>query len=39
MTYDMVKQKLTLFIPPIDPDSDEVLWSGMPMRPAEASKK
>jgi Xaa-Pro dipeptidase len=36
-TYDIAKEKLTLFIPPIDPD--EVIWSGLPMSPEEAIKK
>lgn len=33
----MSKQKLTLFIPPVDPD--EVIWSGLPVLPNEAMKK
>lgn len=32
----MKSDKLTLYIPPIDPD--EVIWSGLPMSPAEAQK-
>jgi Xaa-Pro dipeptidase len=34
--YDIAKEKLTLFIPPIDPE--EVIWSGLPMSPEEAMK-
>ena len=36
LTYDVKSDKLTLYIPPIDPD--EVIWSGLPMSPAEAQK-
>lgn len=36
MIYDAKADKLTLYIPPIDPD--EVIWSGLPMSPAEAQK-
>ncbi|KIW05875.1 hypothetical protein, variant 2 [Verruconis gallopava] len=36
LTYDMSKEKLTLFIPPIDPD--DVIWSGLPLTPDEAIK-
>lgn len=36
LTYDIKSDKLTLYIPPIDPD--EVIWSGLPMSPAEAQK-
>lgn len=32
--YDTSADKLTLFIPPIDPES--VIWSGLPMSPSEA---
>ena len=32
----MSKEKLTLFIPPIDPD--DVVWSGLPMLPEQALK-
>ncbi|KAF2431353.1 putative Xaa-Pro aminopeptidase pepP [Tothia fuscella] len=35
-TYDIPKDKLTLFIPPIDPE--EVIWSGLPISPEEAMK-
>ena len=35
--YDISKQKLTLFIPPVDPE--EVIWSGLPVLPNEALKK
>ncbi|MCJ1420289.1 hypothetical protein MMC32_006646 [Xylographa parallela] len=34
LTYDIHTQHLTLFIPPIDPDS--VIWSGLPVSPAQA---
>lgn len=37
LTYDMSRQELTLFIPPVDPD--EVVWSGLPLMPEEAMKK
>jgi Xaa-Pro dipeptidase len=33
-TYDIAKEKLTLYIPPINPD--DVIWSGLPMSPKEA---
>lgn len=33
-TYDIASDKSTLFIPPIDPES--VMWSGLPLSPAEA---
>jgi Xaa-Pro dipeptidase len=36
-TYDIEKDKLTLFIPPIDPD--DVIWSGLPLSPSEALQK
>lgn len=36
LTYDVKSDKLTLYIPPIDPG--EVIWSGLPMSPAEAQK-
>ncbi|KAK5689404.1 hypothetical protein LTS12_028874, partial [Elasticomyces elasticus] len=36
LIYDAKADKLTLYIPPIDPD--EVIWSGLPMSPAEAQK-
>lgn len=34
--YDAVLDQLTLFIPPVDPES--VIWSGLPLSPEEASK-
>ena len=34
MVYNVETSRLTLFIPPIDPDS--VIWSGLPLSPAEA---
>lgn len=34
MIYNIKADELTLFIPPIDPDS--VIWSGLPMSPEEA---
>ncbi|KAL5113841.1 hypothetical protein ACEQ8H_008261 [Pleosporales sp. CAS-2024a] len=37
LTYDFSSDKLTLFIPPIEPD--EVIWSGLPMTPEEAKAK
>ncbi|TGO47330.1 hypothetical protein BOTNAR_0531g00020 [Botryotinia narcissicola] len=33
-TYDIAKDKSTLFIPPIDPES--VIWTGLPLSPEEA---
>lgn len=36
LTYDMSKEKLTLYIPPID--ADDVVWSGLPVSPEEAIK-
>ncbi|KAF2455164.1 putative Xaa-Pro aminopeptidase [Lineolata rhizophorae] len=36
-TYDMAADKLTLFIPPIDPD--DVVWSGLPLTVEEAVEK
>ncbi|KAG0156547.1 hypothetical protein PDIDSM_3728 [Penicillium digitatum] len=36
VVYDAIKDELTLFIPPIDPDS--VIWSGLPLSPEEAAK-
>ena len=36
MTYDTSADELTLFIPPIDPES--VIWSGLPLSTAEALK-
>ncbi|QDS69772.1 hypothetical protein FKW77_010289 [Venturia effusa] len=35
-TYDIAKEKLTLFIPPINPE--DVIWSGLPMSPEGALK-
>lgn len=37
LTYDIKSDKLTLYIPPIDPD--EVIWSGLPLSPAQAQKQ
>ncbi|KAF2035295.1 putative Xaa-Pro aminopeptidase [Setomelanomma holmii] len=37
LTYEIATDKLTLFIPPIEPD--EVIWSGLPMSPKEAKAK
>lgn len=37
LTYDISYDKLTLFIPPVEPD--EVIWSGLPMSPEEAMAK
>ncbi|KAF1976147.1 putative Xaa-Pro aminopeptidase [Bimuria novae-zelandiae CBS 107.79] len=37
LTYDIGSEKLTLFIPPIEPD--EVIWSGLPMTVEEAKQK
>ncbi|KAF2260705.1 putative Xaa-Pro aminopeptidase [Lojkania enalia] len=37
LTYEMSTEKLTLFIPPIEPD--EVIWSGLPMTVEEALEK
>jgi Xaa-Pro dipeptidase len=34
VTYDMAVDHLTLYIPPINPE--DVIWSGLPMSPAEA---
>jgi Xaa-Pro dipeptidase len=36
VVYDVKKDELTLFIPPIDPDS--VIWSGLPLSPEQANK-
>ena len=36
LTYDTKSDKLTLYIPPID--SDEVIWSGLPLSSAEAQR-
>lgn len=35
--YDIQKDYLTLYLPPID--EDDVMWSGLPMSPEEALKK
>jgi Xaa-Pro dipeptidase len=37
LTYEFTSDKLTLFIPPVEPD--EVIWSGLPMSPEEAKNK
>ncbi|PGH17985.1 hypothetical protein AJ80_04606 [Polytolypa hystricis UAMH7299] len=37
LAYDIGKDELTLFIPPIDPES--VIWSGLPLSAADALKK
>jgi Xaa-Pro dipeptidase len=37
LTYEIATEKLTLFIPPVEPD--EVIWSGLPMSPEEAKAK
>ncbi|KZF21541.1 putative Xaa-Pro aminopeptidase pepP [Xylona heveae TC161] len=37
LAYEIDTKKLTLFIPPIDPD--DVIWSGLPLMPEEALKK
>ena len=37
MAYNIEKSHLTLFIPPIEPDS--VIWSGLPLSPDEALRK
>lgn len=37
LTYTIEKDELTLFIPPIEPES--VIWSGLPLSPEEALKK
>lgn len=36
LTYEINADKLTLFIPPVDPES--VIWSGLPLTPEEALK-
>ncbi|KAF2002265.1 putative Xaa-Pro aminopeptidase [Amniculicola lignicola CBS 123094] len=36
LTYDIKAEKLTLFIPPIDPE--DVIWSGLPMSVEEAKE-
>lgn len=37
LVYDTSADKLTLFIPPVDPE--EVIWSGLPLSPAEALER
>ncbi|KAH7072466.1 putative Xaa-Pro aminopeptidase [Paraphoma chrysanthemicola] len=37
LTYEIATDKLTLFVPPVEPD--EVIWSGLPMSPKEAKAK
>ncbi|KZZ88390.1 xaa-Pro aminopeptidase [Ascosphaera apis ARSEF 7405] len=37
LIYDIADDKLSLFIPPIDPDS--VIWAGLPLSPEDAMKK
>lgn len=37
LVYDTSTDKLTLFIPPVDPE--EVIWSGLPLSPAEALER
>ncbi|KAL9031441.1 MAG: hypothetical protein Q9196_000544 [Gyalolechia fulgens] len=37
LTYEISTSSLTLFIPPLNPDS--VIWSGLPLQPPEALKK
>ena len=37
LTYEIASKKLTLFIPPVEPD--EVIWSGLPMTTKEAEAK
>ncbi|KAI8931236.1 hypothetical protein NX059_011584 [Plenodomus lindquistii] len=37
LTYEIPNDKLTLFIPPVEPD--EVIWSGLPMSVDEAKAK
>ncbi|KAF2198439.1 putative Xaa-Pro aminopeptidase [Delitschia confertaspora ATCC 74209] len=37
LTYHIPSQKLTLFIPPVEPE--EVIWSGLPMSVEEAKEK
>ncbi|KAH9906406.1 peptidase M24, structural domain-containing protein [Xylariomycetidae sp. FL2044] len=34
LIYDIATEQLTLFIPPVDPES--VIWSGLPLTPEEA---
>jgi Xaa-Pro dipeptidase len=37
LIYDISKEHLTLFIPPVDPES--VIWAGLPLTPEEALAK
>ncbi|KAI5296660.1 hypothetical protein KEM52_003479 [Ascosphaera acerosa] len=37
VVYEVAADKLTLFIPPVDPES--VIWAGLPLSPADALKK
>src|SRR5690242_12570334 len=37
LTYEIATDKLTLFIPPVEPD--EVIWSGLPMSTEQAKAK
>jgi Xaa-Pro dipeptidase len=37
LAYHIESEKLTLFIPPIEPD--DVIWSGLPLLPEEAMEK
>ncbi|KAF2748867.1 putative Xaa-Pro aminopeptidase [Sporormia fimetaria CBS 119925] len=37
LTYEMSTEKLTLFIPPVEPD--EVIWCGLPMSTEQAKQK
>lgn len=37
LVYDAKADQLTLFIPPVDPE--EVIWSGLPLSPAEALER
>ncbi|KAJ0418128.1 putative Xaa-Pro aminopeptidase pepP [Aspergillus carlsbadensis] len=37
LAYDIEADQLTLFIPPISPD--DVIWSGLPLSPAEALER
>ncbi|KAL1643035.1 hypothetical protein SLS61_009423 [Didymella pomorum] len=37
LTYEISSDKLTLFVPGVEPD--EVIWSGLPMSPKEAKAK
>jgi Xaa-Pro dipeptidase len=37
VTYNIATDRLTLFIPPINPE--DVVWSGLPLSPQEALAK